>query len=434
MKFIHTADWHLGNRMHDVDRRAECRFFLNWLKEEIVKQNAETLIIAGDVYDVINPSSDAENLYYSFLASLNGTCCRNVIIVGGNHDSGAKLDSSREILEPLNIHVVGSIANKTPDQLVFELKDQTGATQAICAAVPFVREIDLINFYPEQNNDGTFEDKAYTILYQKVLEAAKKLQAGRNIPLIATGHLYAANLEGRRSIIEQNDKTDDGIKSLDPVGNLGSVSSNAFPKDFDYVALGHIHYSTMVNRNPRLRYSGSPFVMGFDEANIPRHILCIQIEGNNSSGTESKLSVTEIEIPQSVSYKRIKGNSEQIKEQLQELKDKGIEIPSYLELEYKREPGVDIHNYLQKIISELEKLNCFTVSWKPQLEISGDKSKQDFSNLDMDQMHQLNDSDVFTTLIQSKLSGCSEQEKESAVQQYLPLFMEIAAQIQNGDE
>ncbi len=93
MKFIHTADWHLGNRMHEVDRKAESQFFLRWLKEQIVLQEAETLVIAGDIYDVINPSSEAENLYYSFLASLSGTCCRNIIIVGGNHDSGAKLDS-----------------------------------------------------------------------------------------------------------------------------------------------------------------------------------------------------------------------------------------------------------------------------------------------------------------------------------------------------
>ncbi len=55
MKFIHTADWHLGNTMHDIDRTRETEAFLEWLKTEIASLGAEVLVIAGDIFYVVDP-------------------------------------------------------------------------------------------------------------------------------------------------------------------------------------------------------------------------------------------------------------------------------------------------------------------------------------------------------------------------------------------
>ena len=107
MRFIHTADWHLGNQMHDIDRQEEAQAFLQWLKNQIVEKNADTLIVAGDIFDTANPSAKSQRLYYTFLSWLKDTCCKNVVIVGGNHDSAVMLDSSKRLLEVLHIHVVG---------------------------------------------------------------------------------------------------------------------------------------------------------------------------------------------------------------------------------------------------------------------------------------------------------------------------------------
>ena len=68
MRFIHTADWHLGNTMHDIDRTRETGAFLDWLKTEIATVGAEVLVIAGDVFDVVNPSNIAKKQYYRLLA------------------------------------------------------------------------------------------------------------------------------------------------------------------------------------------------------------------------------------------------------------------------------------------------------------------------------------------------------------------------------
>ena len=143
MKFIHTADWHLGNMMHDIDRTEEAAAFLKWLKSEIEHVGAQALIIAGDIFDIVNPSNVAKTQYYKFLASLLKTNCTNVVVVGGNHDSGTLLDAPAGVLEALNIKVVGSINGRKVEDLVVELKDGDENVIGICCAVPFMRNLEL---------------------------------------------------------------------------------------------------------------------------------------------------------------------------------------------------------------------------------------------------------------------------------------------------
>ena len=57
MRFIHTADWHLGNSMHDIDRQEETKQFLAWLKDRIVRFGAQCLVISGDIFDTAVPPS-----------------------------------------------------------------------------------------------------------------------------------------------------------------------------------------------------------------------------------------------------------------------------------------------------------------------------------------------------------------------------------------
>lgn len=428
MIFIHTADWHLGNQMHEIDRHEESQNFLRWLKNLIVEKNAETLVVAGDIFDTANPSVDARRLYYTFLASLVDTCCKNVIIVGGNHDSAVMLDSAKELLEVLNIRVVGSINNLLPSQMCFELKDSGENVCGICMAVPFVREVELRNLLSdgEKCPDEELYLKVYQKLYTLVFEEAEKLRNGRAIPVIATGHLYANDLEGRLSDKKANEKCDDGMKVLDVLGTLGNVPSSVFPP-VDYVALGHIHYSSVVAKNPAIRYSGSPFVMGFDEANRPHHVLCVELE---KTGEKSNLNVEKIETPETNLYRRISGTLAEIKAELEELseKSKSDKIaaknkPVFIELCYKRELGVSAQEFLAEAIKSLPE-NVNVVSWK--IADSEKILSSSFDKFEASEIKNLDDKEIFTQLILSK-SGLSAESEEgkSALEKFLPLFLQM---------
>ncbi len=471
MKFIHTADWHLGNTMHDIDRTGESEAFLSWLKNEIVVSGAQALVIAGDIFDVVNPSNCAKSQYYRFLASLHGTCCTNVVVVGGNHDSGALLDAPAELLEALNMKVVGSINNRCIDDLVAELKNDAGEVIGLCCAVPFMRDAELENFYKRNTvvgdaiaagnatiaarnaaevangNATTAAGDASTVaavnaavaavnataapensdskllekLYADVYNCAVKRRGERNIPIIATGHLYAADLSGRDTPVatpanataiadgnatalvaanatatafataapnrteaalatafadenataiadgnaavlaatnatatafataapnrteaalatafadenataltaspatpaQNSARHDDGVR--DVVGTLGNVEADAFPSELDYVALGHIHYATMVAKNPKVRYSGSPFVMGFDEARCKHCVLAVEA---NPGATPQ---IEKIIVPRTVRYEQFEGDVATLRQSLRNLEAELLKEPA----------------------------------------------------------------------------------------------------------
>ena len=436
MNFIHTADWHLGNQMHDIDRKIESQQFLIWLKKQIIAKNAETLVVAGDIFDTVNPPIEARKLYYTFLASLVETCCKNVVIIAGNHDSSAMLESSKELLDVLNIHVVGSISSFSPDfspaDFCFELKDSNQQTCGICMAVPFVREVDLRNFISgsQKCEDKDLYAVAYKNLYEQVFREAERIRGDKKIPIIATGHLYAADLEGRLAEKKSNEKCDDGMKVLDVLGTLGNVPSSVFPAA-DYVGLGHIHYSTMVAKNPRIRYSGSPFVMGFDEAEIPHHVLfCELTEDPAKDFAQNKflLDVEKIQTPRTFVYKRISGTLLQVKECLENLNlSEGEEKKSvYLELCYKREIGLNAQEYLSESIKALPE-NVSVVSWKVLDAQHFLSSSAGFTNFDSQEIKNLDDREIFTQLILSK-SGLEKDSEEGKkiLEKFLPLFLQVS--------
>ena len=428
MKFIHTADWHLGNRMYDINRCEEYEAFFSWLKDEIVRENAGTLIVSGDIYDTTHPTTEARTQYFRFLTSLVGTCCKNIVIVGGNHDSGLLLDSEKTLLELLNIHVVGSIANAKIEDIVFELFDSGGNVEAICCAIPYARESELRRFHDEESDDGTFSDKAYGELYRQALEAAKIKSNGKDVPIVATGHLYAANLEGRLKDVQGEIKSDDGTRMLDVVGKLGSVHAGIFPKDFDYVALGHIHYASTVDGNQRIRYSGSPFVMGFDEANIPRNVLSVEIDSDH------KTTVKKIQIPQQVVYRRISGNCTYIIDELLKYEGNPPEKNTFIEAYFIAEDGINIHDKIESIRQKLPDCVSVVNVKAQQRQIDSDA----FGNIDMDDLKNFDATEIFRRLILSKkaalFSGLPDEEqksmKDELVKKYMPLFLEIASEME----
>jgi len=415
MKIIHTADWHLGNSMHDINRYQETEQFLNWLKNYILESQTECLVVAGDIFDTTNPPIEARRQYYKFLASLLDTCCKNIVLVGGNHDSGALLDAPKDLLEAINVQMVGAIGERPVEELVKELKDDCGKIIGISAAVPYMRESELRQFKTDNSED--FALNTYTALYKAIYNAAESLRAGREIPIITTGHLYASKLEGRPENDDGKDAKEHGMRDI--VGNLGTIPVSIFPNDFDYVALGHIHYTTMVAKNPKVRYSGSPFVLGFDEANIPHHILSVDVE----KGKEP--IIQKIEVPQYFKFKRISGSIENIIAELKQLKKEPEEKPLKLEIVYDYMPGININEALHSVI---ENAPFEIVSKKVNRKHS--LTAENFSDDILESVDELSDEEIFKRLFMSK-TAITEMDEQSnkTFEEYLPLFMQIVEEV-----
>jgi len=285
---IHTADWHLGKSMGDLDRTGEHRSFLDFLRNTIAALDADALVIAGDVFDSATPPQSAVRLYFDFLAALNahgGRRCA-VVVIAGNHDSPAHLESPREILNAIGVRVatvlpirVGETPEFDPTATLIALPGTAPDSVAlVVAAVPFLRERDLRTGRFGQSAEEIQRDLREGLASRYAgIAAAAQPWVERGVPVLATGHLTAlgsALSDSEREI---------------HVGGLGAVGADAFPDTFAYVALGHLHRPQAVGGASHIRYSGSPIALSFSEAEDNKEIRVLDFVGGRLAGNESAL-------------------------------------------------------------------------------------------------------------------------------------------------
>lgn len=275
MKILHTADWHLGHRLHEQSQVEEQTLFLNWIEKYIIENTIDVLLISGDVFDTGSPSNQSLEMYYSFLVKLNATSCKSVIITGGNHDSAGTLNAPKHILNALSIKVVGKATAHIKDE-VFKIEIHN--EQVIIGAVPYLRDGDIRRAVAGESFDE-LTDKYKTALINHYKESAEqcKLINTNHAPVIAMGHLFATG--GSVSDSEQNIY----------VGTLGHIGAEDFPTYFDYVALGHLHRPQIIGENEKISYSGSPHILSFSEINYDKKVNVLTIEANKISKIEAAL-------------------------------------------------------------------------------------------------------------------------------------------------
>lgn len=299
MKILHTSDWHIGHTLYTKKRYDEHEKFLNWLKDIIISRGIDALVVSGDVFDTGAPGGQAQRLYYDFLTSLLGTCCRTVVVVAGNHDSPAMLEAPSGVLEKLHIHTVG-----LPGDIkrhVIPLRDASDEVRAVCCAVPYLRKNEMVRLEDDAQSTDERIVAATAQFYRDVTDAALAFRQDEEVPIIATGHLFAqgaARFEG------------DGVREL-YVGTLGQVGADIFPDEIGYVALGHIHGAQRVGGQERIRYCGSPLPMSFSELGREKSVLEISLDKG--------LQIEALTVPEFQHMAVVRGSCEEILEQLQAL-------------------------------------------------------------------------------------------------------------------
>lgn len=272
MKILHTADWHLGHRLHEQSQIEEQTLFLSWIENYIINEKIDVLLISGDIFDIGSPSNQSLEMYYSFLVKLTATRCKSIIITGGNHDSAGTLNAPKHLLNALSIKVVGKATEIIEDE-VFEI--EANGEKVIIAAVPYLRDGDIRRALAGESFED-LTDKYKTALinhYKSSGEQCKLINTG-NAPVIAMGHLFATG--GSVSDSEQNIY----------VGTLGHIGANDFPSYFDYIALGHLHRPQIVGGNDKIRYSGSPHILSFSEINYDKKVIVLTIEDHKITKIE----------------------------------------------------------------------------------------------------------------------------------------------------
>lgn len=287
LRLLHSADWHLGHRLHGFDRSCEQARVLAWLLETIDLERIDALLVAGDVFDSANPPTEALAQWYRFL----GDAWRRfdhlqIVVIGGNHDSPGRLDATDPFLRALDrLHVVGGALRRDGaldlDRHVVSLRDRSGKRAAWVAAIPHLRASET----------GTGDEAAVAAGVRRVYDGVLDRIRAQRSPgeaIVAMGHLYlvggqVSNLSERRL----------------SVGNELAVGHDLFPADVAYAALGHLHLAQTVGGKKQIRYAGSLVPLSLSERAYPHQALVVVLEG------EQLVDVREVAAPRLVELPRI---------------------------------------------------------------------------------------------------------------------------------
>ncbi len=249
MKVIHTSDWHIGRTLRSYSRDDDFSHFVAQLSDIMAREQPDALLVSGDIYDNPTPSVVAQHLLVKSLLSLHEASPRSAIVItGGNHDSGIRLDVYRPVWEAHNVTVVGS--DVSPDegndydlsQFVVSLPDK-----GYVLAVPYYHKYN----YPIVDDKCRRENRQADF-FKALLEYAASINTGR-LPVFLMAHIAISG-----SDTAGHDPVTIGGEDCVPAASLGAGA--------DYVALGHIHKPQWITAdNAHIRYSGSPFPMTFAE-------------------------------------------------------------------------------------------------------------------------------------------------------------------------
>jgi exonuclease SbcD len=401
MRLLHTSDWHLGQSLHNFERHYEHQRFLDWLLDAIVAEQADVLLIAGDVYDNANPSAASQKQLYRFLRLAKERAPHlNLIIIAGNHDSPGRLDAPGPLLEAHGTRVIGAVQRNADgdidiESLVLPLTGRSGAVEAWCLAVPFLRPGDVPRVATEDGADPYLAGIAQ--LYQQAFELAlSKRQEGQAI--IAMGHCHM--VDGQMS--------NDSERRI-VIGGTEMLPAGIFDPAIAYAALGHLHLAQNVGKREHIRYSGSPLPLSFAEVNYAHQILRIDLDG------QSVREIVPVPVPRAVELLRVPSKPAPLPQVLDELAalappDAPPEQQPYLEVRVlleQPEPGLRarIEAALDGKPVRLAKIETSTAARASSI---------DQEVMTLDQLEKLKPDDIFRQLYQQRFGNDAPADQLSA--------------------
>lgn len=283
MRLLHTSDWHLGKKLNNFDRLEEQRDVMREIVSIADEQNVDMVVVAGDLFDTFNPSSDAQQLLYQTLYELSHDGQRPVIAIAGNHDSPDRVESPEVLAQVSGIFMFG-YPNSMPGNAYTHKKfhitktDQGFMEIQIpgCMAPIRILHTPFTNQERLQAYLGVTEDEEQKALRNQLQNMWQKVadkycdNAGVNI-LIA--HQFVINNENDTDVKEPDDE------NAVNVGGTSAIFSYNIPRQIQYNALGHLHQCRKVGDN-NIWYSGSPLEYSFAETNQDKFVLVSDIEPN----------------------------------------------------------------------------------------------------------------------------------------------------------
>ena len=311
MRILHTGDWHLGKRLEDFARLEEQQVVMNEICEIADREQADIVLVSGDLYDTFNPPTEAVDLFYRTLKKLTNGGRRPVIAIAGNHDSPDRIEAPDPLARECGIIFAGY-----PNPLVplFELETGVKITNieegfielmipgkdfpVRIMLTPYANEFRLKQFLNAEDSDSELRK----VLQNHWQNLADKYCDNKGVNILIS-HLFMIK-KGEPVPEEPEDE-----KPILHVGGAQAIYTENIPAQIQYTALGHLHRMQKVDDSiTTVYYSGSPVSYSFSEANQKKFVLLVDIE----PGEKANVRKIELSTVRPLLRKRANGIEEAI--------------------------------------------------------------------------------------------------------------------------
>lgn len=294
MRILHTADWHLGKRLESYSRLEEQKEVLQEICDIADSQQADVILIAGDIFDTFNPSTEAVDLFYKTVKKLSKNGTRPVVAIAGNHDSPERIEVPDPLARECGIFFAGfpdtQMENCTLESGISLNGLAPGMAEISLPAYDYPLRLILTPYANEYRLKSCFdsedpEEELRLALKRRWKELADQYCDEKGVNLLMA-HLFMA--EENQALPEEPDDE----KSILHVGGAQAVFTSCIPEQVQYTALGHLHrYIRMGSKEKPVIYSSSPLVYSFAEADQDKFVVLVNAQPGQQVVTEKvKLS------------------------------------------------------------------------------------------------------------------------------------------------
>ncbi|WP_018922368.1 exonuclease SbcCD subunit D [Salsuginibacillus kocurii] len=307
MRILHTADWHLGRTLEGRDRLREHEQFIDELVDICEAEAVDVILMAGDVFDSVNPPARAEELFYESLARLSDNGRRSIALIAGNHDHPERLAAARTIAKKQHIFMT---CHPTLEPVTIQVPEADQALQV--AALPYPSEARLKESLVEEGEELSLRE-AYD---ERIKEIFKQLTLScpKDHVNVAMSHLFVAGGAGSES------------ERPIEIGGAYTVRASSLPENVQYTALGHLHRPQDVKRaQAPARYAGSPLSFSFSESGVTKSVTVIDVDPRQSAVIK--------EIPLSCGSPLVRWKATEGLDQVHTWMDDGQDANAWIELE-----------------------------------------------------------------------------------------------------
>ena len=263
MRFFHLSDLHIGLKLCGRDLYEDQKFILDQIVCRVREEAPDAVVISGDIYDRALPSQEAVSLFDHFVRELCQAAPEcGIMMISGNHDSGARIDLYRSVLERQKIHMIG-LPPKEPGEGIEKvvLHDEYGPVYF--RLLPFVRPSMVRGVLGKEPDEPLSYDEALHAL----IGAEEIDTQARNVLVSHQFYLPAGT---------DPDRVDRMESEIVTVGNIDAVTADVLER-FDYAALGHIHKPMKVGKE-QFCYCGTPLKCSFSEEGQEKGIVVVDMK------------------------------------------------------------------------------------------------------------------------------------------------------------